>query len=176
MWAIRTLILQIRRVFQKKVLRSVQIWRILSLMNRAGWRAAAKFLLASFVLCGAAAPQSFAQHAAEPSARYYRVIAMVHLNGPGKKGDPILPEYVPQTIDPRRQGIIAWSLQLTDDKKMAIVHMVAVNHHAFDAILADKRPEVKVFEIGKDSKAAIEGEMQKHKSGFDLSKFQVVAR
>jgi hypothetical protein len=39
---------------------------------------------------------------------------------------------------------------------MAIVHLVAVDHHAFGAILADRRPEVKVFEIGKQPAAAAE--------------------
>ena len=59
---------------------------------------------------------------------------------------------------------------------MAIVHLVAANHHAFDAILADKRPEIKVFEVGKDSRAAIEGALGPVKAGFDLSRFQVVAQ
>jgi hypothetical protein len=59
---------------------------------------------------------------------------------------------------------------------MAIIHVVAVNRSAFAQILADTRPEVRVFEIGKDSRAAIEAEMQKYKAGFDLSKFQVMAQ
>jgi len=100
----------------------------------------------------------------------------VHLTGSGKKGDPIRPEYVPSALDPKRKGIIAWSVQLTDDKKMAIVHMVAVDHHAFDAILADARPEIKVFEIGKTPKVAIEAELGLLKAGFDLGKFQVLAQ
>jgi hypothetical protein len=54
--------------------------------------------------------------------------------------------------------------------------VVAANRHAFDAILADKRPEVRVFEIGKASRAAIEAEMQKHRKGFDLSRFEVRAQ
>lgn len=75
-----------------------------------------------------------------------------------------------------RPGIVAWSMQLSDDKTMAIVQLVAVDHHAFDAILADTRSEIRVFEIGKDSKAAIEAEMQKHKKGFSLDGFRVMAQ
>jgi hypothetical protein len=35
---------------------------------------------------------------------------------------------------------------------MATIHVVAVNRNAFAQILADTRPEVRVFEIGKDSR------------------------
>jgi hypothetical protein len=116
------------------------------------------------------------RRAADPTARYYRFIILVHLTGSGKHTDPIRPEYVPSAVDAARQGILSWSFQVTDDKNMAIVHLVASNRHAFDAILADTRPDVRVFEIGKDSRAAIEAEMSKHKKGFDLSQFAVVAR
>jgi hypothetical protein len=122
------------------------------------------------------AASSFAQHAVDPANRYYRVVALVHIQGSGSQKDPIRPEYVPMAADATRQGIIAWSYQLTDDKKMAIIHMVAVNHHVFDAILADKRPEIKVFEVGKTPKQAIEIALGAAKAGFDLSKFQVVAQ
>ena len=117
-----------------------------------------------------------AQHAVDPANRYFRVVALVHLTGSGKRGDPVRPEYAPTVLDAKRRGIIGWSAQLTDDKKMAIVHMVAVDHHAFDAILADARPEIKVFEIGKTPKAVIEAELGLLKAGFDLGKFQVAAQ
>ncbi len=146
---------------------------------------------------------------ADPSQRYFRVIALVHLTGSGKAGDPVVPEYVAEGVaaaqagdaaaaaraaatekqNPAvdrppttpafmtaRPGIIAWSMQLTDDKNMAIVHLVAVDHHAFDKILGDTRPEIRVFELGKDSKAAIEAEIQKHKQGFSLDGFRVMAQ
>ena len=116
------------------------------------------------------------QHAVDPSMRYFRVVALVHLTGAGTLADPIRPEYVPATVHPKRDGIIAWSVLPTDDKKMAIVQLVAVNHHAFDQILADKRPDVKVFEVGKTPKAAIEAALGLAKAGFDLSKLQVMAR
>jgi len=75
-----------------------------------------------------------------------------------------------------RPGIIAWRMTRTDDGTMAIVHMVAVDHHAFDAVLADTRPEISVFEVGKTPTASIEAAMQSHKQGFSLANFQVVAQ
>ena len=54
-------------------------------------------------------------------------------------------------------------MQKSDDGTMAIVQMVAADHHAFDSILADTRPEIRVFEIGKTDPATIQAEMQKYK-------------
>ncbi len=116
------------------------------------------------------------RRAVDPNARYYRLICLVHVTGSGKNGDAMRPEYLPAAADAARQGILAWGMQLTDDKSMAIIHVVAANRRAFDPILADKRSEIRVFEIGKDSRAAIEAEMQKYKKGFDLTKFEVWAQ
>jgi hypothetical protein len=44
----------------------------------------------------------------------------------------------------------------TDDGKMVIIHVVAADRHAFDTIFADKRPKIKVFEIGVNSREEIE--------------------
>jgi hypothetical protein len=118
------------------------------------------------------------QHAVDATQRYHRLICLVHLTGSGKAGDdPILPEYVPRISDKAsRTGIVAWSVQLADDGKMAIIHIVAVDRNAFAPILEDKRPEIKVFEIGKDKKEAIEAEMRKYKKDFSLDAFKVVAQ
>ena len=67
-------------------------------------------------------------------------------------------------------------MQKSDDGTMAIIHIVAADHHAFDSILADARPEIRVFEIGKDSAATIQAEMQQYKKDFNLNSFQVVVR
>jgi hypothetical protein len=115
-------------------------------------------------------------HAADQEARYHRLICLVHLVGSGKRGDPIRAEYLPAATDATRRGILAVGVQITDDGKMAIIHVVAADRHAFDAIFADKRPEIRVFEIGKDSQATIEAEMQKYKKGFDLTTLEVLAQ
>src|SRR5579884_899874 len=136
-------------------------------------RLIAKLLLLAYGLCGSA---SFAQHAVDRSQRYFRLVCLVHLTGSGKKQDPVRPEYVPMPGNPDRNGIIAWSFQPADDKKMAIVQYVAVYRSAFNAILADKRPEIRVFEIGKTQPAAIEAEMRKFRKDFSLEAFKVHAQ
>ena len=169
---------------------------------------------------------------AAPTSRYYRIIALVHLTGSGKAGDPILPEYVAQgtavaqtamataiaasaptqtgtggtpaptagagivanagTAQPvtgnqqpmptpvsatappiARPGFLAWSMQKSDDGKMAIVHIVAADPGAFATILSDTRPEIRVFQIGKDSPQTIQAEMQKYRKDFNLATFEV---
>jgi len=73
-------------------------------------------------------------------------------------------------------AILAWASQTTDDGTMAIIHIVAVDRNSFATIFADTRPEIKVFEIGKDSQATIEAAMQQYKKGFTLDSIRVVAR
>jgi hypothetical protein len=75
-----------------------------------------------------------------------------------------------------RPGIVSWDMEFTDDQKMAIIHVVAVDRHAFDDILADKRTDIRVFEIGKDSKEVIEKAIRKYKKDFSLDAFRVVAQ
>lgn len=88
---------------------------------------------------------------------------------------PPRPAAIPAFVK-ARPGFVAWGMQPTDDHKMAIVQVVAVDHAAFDAILADKRPEIRVFEIGKDKKEVIERELQRFKKDFSLDGFRVVAQ
>jgi len=119
----------------------------------------------------------FAQHAVDPAQRYHRLICLVHFTGSGTQGDPKRPEYVPGPADKQdRSTIVAWSGTPTDDGSMVIVHVAAVDRNAFRAILADTRPEVKVFEIGVDSRQTIEAFMQKYKKGFSLDWLKVVAQ
>lgn len=90
-----------------------------------------------------------------PNARYYRVITLEHLKGSGKNGDGLRPEFAPSlpsngpSTAASHSGIIAWSMQLTDDGKMAIVHYVATDRSAFAQIYSDKRPDVRFFDIGR---------------------------
>jgi hypothetical protein len=117
------------------------------------------------------------RHAADPSQAFHRLICLVHLKGSGTLTDPRRPEYVPDPgAEPSRGGIIAWAFQLSDDGTMAIVHYVAVDRNAFQAILADRRPEVRVFEIGVATRAQIEAAMSKYKAGFSLDSLRVMAR
>ena len=109
------------------------------------------------------------QHAVDPAQRYHRLICLVHLTGSGTSSDTIRPEYVPVSADPdSRSGILAWSSQIADDGRMAIVLYVAADRKAFESILADKRSEIRVFEIGKHDRKTIETELRKYKKDFDL--------
>jgi hypothetical protein len=127
------------------------------------------------ILSGLCCSALFAQHAVDPSQRYFRLICVVHLTGSGKKADPVRPEYAPGNLMDRH-GIIAWTAQMSDDRKMAIVEYVAADRAAFAPILADKRPEIRVFEIGKTPPAAIEAALKHFKSDFKLSSLRVYAR
>lgn len=75
-----------------------------------------------------------------------------------------------------RPGILAWSMLPTDDKTMAIIQVVAADRAALAPFLNDKRPEIRIFEIGRDSKEKIEAELRKYKSDFDLTSFQVMVQ
>jgi hypothetical protein len=75
-----------------------------------------------------------------------------------------------------RPGYLGWSMQASDDGTMAIIQIVAADHHAFDSILADKRPEILVFEIGKTAPSVIQAAMQKYKANFDLTSFRVMVQ
>lgn len=63
----------------------------------------------SLPICALLAGSLFAQHATDPANRYFRLIAVVHLTGSGKAGDPFQPEYVPSAAVPDRHAILAWS-------------------------------------------------------------------
>ena len=111
--------------------------------------------------------------AVSPNVRYHRVIALVHLTGSGRGGDIIRPEYVSNSRAVGRSGILGWSVMPTDDGKMAIVQYVAADRAAFRPLFADKRPGVRVFEIGRSSRVAIETEMRKYRRDFDLDRLEV---
>ena len=114
-----------------------------------------------------------------PTETYYRIICVVPLVGSGKHLDPVRPDFVPvhKAGDGYNTGIIAWTQVPADDGKHAIVEMVARNRSAFQAILADKRPDVVVFERGKHSKAQAEAGIQRYKKNFTLDTFpRAVAR
>ena len=119
------------------------------------------------LLCGSALICS-GQQPVPPNAAFHHVICLVHLVGSGRGGDAIRPDFAPISKIRDRGGILAWTFQLTDDKKMAIVHYVVADRAALAPVLADRRPEIRVFEIGKHSRPVIEQEMKKYKKNFNL--------
>jgi len=106
-----------------------------------------------------------------------RVWAVVPMIGTGTADDPLRPAYIPAPSPPgtpvSTDGIIGFTMQLTDDGKHAIVQFVARDRAAFKDLLADKSPDVKVFEKGKAKKDDIEKEFRKFKKDFDLDQMGV---
>ena len=119
----------------------------------------------------------FAQQRRDTRETHYRILAVVPLVGTGTKTDPIRPAYVPAPpqgnakLDPN--GILAFTFQLTDDGKHALVEFVARNPAAFNQIKADTRADVKVFDKGKTKREDIEKEFKKYKKDFDLDRTMV---
>ena len=106
-----------------------------------------------------------------------RVWAVVPMIGTGTADDPLRPAYIPAPLPPgtppSTDGIIGFAMQLTDDRKHAIVQFVARDRAAFKDLFADKSPDVRVFEKGKAKKEDIEKEFRKFKKDFDLDQMGV---
>lgn len=128
------------------------------------------------IFCFSGQPLSGAQHAVPVNVRYHRIICVVPVVGTGKVEDPIRLQYAPVGLTHTRNTIFTYSYQLSDDKKSAIVEYVAADRAAFAEILADKNPNTRVFERGRDSRKAIEAELRKWKKDIDLDHFGVAAR
>src|SRR4051794_2484190 len=95
-------------------------------------------------------------HRVDPRNTYSRVLCVVPIVGKGTTTDPRRPQYAPWPPAPgdSRTAIIAYSHQVSDDGKLALVEFIARDRKAFSAIFADKT--VTVFEKGKDKKDDIE--------------------
>jgi hypothetical protein len=130
-----------------------------------------------------------AQQRVDPRNSYERVLAIVPMVGSGTPVDPMRPDYAPlqptaavtppvTTSSPATpsapEGIIAFSYQVSDDGKFALVEFVARSRDVFKPILADTRPGVKAFIKGQDKRADIEAAFQALKAGFNLDSLVTV--
>lgn len=118
-----------------------------------------------------------AQHPVDSRNTYQRLICVVPVVGSGTPADPRRPMYAPLPPQrgqaPSRTGIIAFTFQLSDDKRSALVEYVARDRSAFQAILADKSSNVRVFQKGKDKREDVLRELRKYKKDFDIDRFGV---
>ena len=118
-----------------------------------------------------------APHQVDAGHRHVRMLAVVPLIGTGRNGDYIRPSYVPMPpnpgANPDPNGIIGFTAQISDDGKHALVELVARDRSAFKQLMADTRPDVKVFEKGKATRAVIEAEFRRWKSDFNLDQMAV---
>ena len=145
-------------------------------MKRIAFLLAFLFAMSSF--------PALAQQRVQMRNTYERLYLVVPMVGSGTSEDPRRPMYVPTLAAVRAavsqsaagaaagtgdgRGIIAFGYVESDDGSMALVELVARDRSAFSAILADKSPNVKVFEKGKHKKDDIEKEFHKYKKDFDL--------
>jgi hypothetical protein len=128
--------------------------------------------LAAAFLCAPLA----AQQRVDPRNMYERALCVVPMVGTGTPDNPRRPQYAPLPpapgTPPSRDGIIAFSYQVSDDGKFALVEFVAVDRKAFKEVLADANPSIKAFIKGQHQRADIESEFKKHKKDFSLDQFQ----
>lgn len=103
---------------------------------------------------------------------HQRLLAVVPMVGKGTPEDPRRPMFAPPPGAPvSRRGIVSYTMQESDDGRFALVEFVAFERAAFAGILAETRPEVKVFERGKARKEDVESEFRRLKANFDFDKF-----
>ena len=127
-----------------------------------------KLLLALLLLCSLCWPQ----RKVDSRYSYQRLICVVPLTGAGTPADPKRPMYAPASLSNRQGGIVAYSHQISDDGRSALVEFVALDRSAFAPILADR--SIKVFLKGDSKKEDIEKELKKYKHDFDLNRFGTV--
>ena len=102
-----------------------------------------------------------------------RLVLIVPLVGDGTPRNPFRPLFAPMPDEIKAGGFIGYTAVLSDDKKFALVELVAHDRKAFDAILKDTRTDVKKFDHVKGAKKEdIEVEFRKYKKDFDFAKFK----
>lgn len=120
-----------------------------------------------------AAPQRLSAQQLRVDDRNFgeRLVVIVPIVGDGSALNPRRPLYTPE--QPGTGGILSYSVVLSDDRRFALVELVARDRKAFDEILKDARTDVKKFDYAKGSKNSdIELEFRKLKKDFDFAKFK----
>jgi hypothetical protein len=159
-----------------------------------------RILLVTSVFTAAA----LAQQAVDPGLTYHRVWAVTPLVGNGTASDPKRPMFV--SVSPRaagdRSGVLAYSMQLSDDGKSALVEFVFHSPVTFQKALSDQAAALgirvtavpvpaagpsstqtalesavsglKMFERGKAAQSDVLAEFQKHKKNFSFTNYHAV--
>lgn len=134
------------------------------------------YALLSCLLC----PVSPGQRRVDDRNLGERIILIVPIVGAGTVDDPKRPLFVPTQADrevaraSKEPLITSYSVVLSDDRKYALVELVADDRKALEAVLKETRSDVKRFDIqkGKAKKEDIELEFRKYKKDFDFGKFK----
>jgi hypothetical protein len=125
-----------------------------------------------------ATPRHDAVHQVDPSQMYHRVYARVPMIGTGRRGDELRPMFAPLPSQVARDhtGILAYQMQISDDRKWALVEFVGATPKDLQAIISSTDPNVKVFERGKHGQDEIEADFKNFKKDFTLSSFATRAQ
>lgn len=102
-------------------------------------------------------------------------MAVVPMVGDGTPASPRRPLFAPigarVSGEPAIAGITGFQYQVSDDGRLAIVEFTARNRSVFAQIVSSARADVKSFEPGRISEAALVTELRKHKRDFDFKQF-----
>ncbi len=121
----------------------------------------------------------YSQQPVNPRNTHERLLCIVPMVGRGTPDDPRRPMFAPAPAArgkaPSREGIIAYTYQVSDDGRYALAEFVALDRTAFKPILdqQDRSVDVKAFVKGKDKKADVEAEFRKLKRDFDADRSEV---
>lgn len=127
----------------------------------------------TFALTAVAIPLFSQRVVVDPFNSYHRVYAIVPVVGSGSSADPVHPLYAPSALEVNpTTGILAFTSELSDDGKFALIELVALHRTAFTKLLADK--SIVAFEKGSVAPAAIEAAFVKYKPSFHFSQFNEV--
>ena len=102
-----------------------------------------------------------------------RLICIVPMVGAGTYSDPKRPLYAPKPEEVSRdgEGITSFRFEISDDGKTALVELVARTPEAFKTIVAERRPDVRIFRKGLTTKLEIEEAFKAHKKDFNADAF-----
>jgi hypothetical protein len=144
-----------------------------------------------------------AQQALDPGLTYHRVWAVTPLVGSGTAADPRRPLLVPAkpASSNDRSGLLAYSMQLSDDGNFALVEFVFASRVAFQNVLAQQAaalglnvgvaapssgpsatqtalqaavPGLQMFERGSATQAQVQAVFQQYKKSFSFATYHPV--
>lgn len=102
-----------------------------------------------------------------------RLVIIVPLTGDGSPRSPYRPLFAPTAEEIHEGKFLGFTAVLSDDKRFALMEVVARDRSAFEGILKDTRPDVKKFDVAKGARREeIELEFRKLKKDFDWAKFK----
>ena len=117
-------------------------------------------------------PEAWGQRRVDERNLGERVVLICPVAGEGTARAPRRPICAPDAAEIGPEAIVSFTSILSDDRKYALVEVVAHNRKALAPLLADARAEVKKFDRSRGAKKEdIETEFRKYKRDFSFDKF-----